>query len=125
MASVLSISDKLFTMLKEFGVLSFVIALISSLFVQALKNSDDNALSKIKFTPFSIWLLNVITTGVLSIAVIFVFDGLGSIWVSIVYTLLCWVLSWALSILCYDYFLKYLFMVFDIIYNKLKSMRDK
>lgn len=125
MTGILSISEKLFTMLKEFGVLSFVIALVSSLFIQAIKQSDDKVFVKSQLTSLGLWVLNLIITGLISVAVIFVFDGLGSIWKSIIYTVLTWILSFALSILCYDYFLKYLFLVFEIIEKKLKGVRDK
>lgn len=118
-----AISGKLFEMLKEFGVLSFVIAMLSCLLVQAIKQSDDKVFTKYSLSGVGIWVLNLIITGLITIAVVFVFDGLPSIVHSIVYSLLCWLLSWAMSILGYDYFLKFLFLGFDIIDKKLKKMK--
>ena len=55
MEYIMSIKSELIGMLKQFFVLSFVIALISSLIIQAIKKTDDNVFKRKKLNSVTIW----------------------------------------------------------------------
>jgi small basic protein len=117
--------SKLWENIQGLFLLSIVVSIITCLLIQAIKNADDTIFLKKELNKNLIFIMNIIFNFIFSVSVVLVFDGLGKPYLTIIYMILIWVFSWSLSSLIYDYTLKYLFLVLDIIKYKLKNIKDK
>lgn len=109
-----SFNKELITVLQQFWVLVVLIALISCFFTQAIKKTDTEVFTKKNLSPLHYWIINLGFSLMTSIFVIIVFDGIDSVGKTILYICLNWICGWTLSVIGYDYVLKYLFKTFEI-----------
>ena len=117
--------SKLWENIQGLFLLSIVVSIISCLLIQAIKNADKTIFLEKELNKNSIFIISIVLNFIFSISVVLVFDGLSKLYLTIIYIILIWVCSWSLSSLVYDYILKYLFLILDIIKYKLKNIKHK
>jgi hypothetical protein len=119
------LQTKLWTNLQGLFFLSIIIAFISCIIVQAIKKADNTIFLKTELSKNFLFIINGIFNLIITIIVIIIFDGLNKWYFTGLYILLIFLFSYALSILCYDYFLKYIFKILDIINLYLNNKKKK
>lgn len=119
------LASKLWENIQGLFVLAYTIAIISCLLVQAIKNANEIIFKKAPFKSNIIFIINGVLNFIISNIITLVFDGLSNWYKTILYIFLVFLFAWALSLIFYDYFLKYILYIFQIIENKLKNIRDK
>jgi hypothetical protein len=105
--------------------LAFVVAIISCLLIQAIKKADDTIFLKEQLSKNALFLLNILITFLITIIITITMAEQKTLFLTIVFAVVLWLFSWGLSVIFYDYFLKYLFLAFDIIEGKLKNIKVK
>ncbi len=119
------LQTELWTNLQGLFFLSIIIAFISCIIVQAIKKADNTIFLKTELSKNFLFIINGIFNLIITIIVIIIFDGLNKWYFTGLYILLIFLFSYALSILCYDYFLKYIFKILDIINLYLNNKKKK
>jgi hypothetical protein len=109
------LQTKLWTDLQGLFLISFIIAFIASLIIEAIKRSDETVFLRTELKKNSIFIINVILILFITCVIVLVFDGYDEIYKSIIYILLIWFFSWSISVPLYSYSIKYLFKFFDTI----------
>jgi len=117
------LNGKVWDLLQQFGVFIVIVGIISCLITQSIKKSDDNVFTKGNLSALGYWIINICTNLLLSVLIIVTFDGLPSMIQSITYIVLIFICSWVISILAYDYILKYFFLLLEIIENKIQVIK--
>jgi len=105
--------------------LSITIAFIVCIVVQAIKKADDTIFLKSELSKNPLFVINGFLNFLITFIIILIFDGLSKWYLTGLYILLIFLFSFALSILCYDYFLKYIFKILDIIDLWLENKKNK
>jgi hypothetical protein len=114
---------ELWILLQEMFAMCFIIASISIFFTQAFKLSDRKVFLEVSVSKKIMWFVNLFFVVFLSITFIFVFDGKNGVVQNTIYMLSVIAFSWALSVVLYDYFVKYLLLGFEIGKLKLESIK--
>jgi hypothetical protein len=109
------LQSKLWGDLQGLIALAFIIGFISCIMVQAIKQADKTVFLQFQLTKNPLFIINSFLNLIITIIIILVFDGMGAWYFTGLYILLIWLFSWALSIIGYEYFLKYVFKLFDLI----------
>jgi hypothetical protein len=115
------ISTGLWTNLQSFFLIALVISLISSVFVEAIKNADEYVFRKVKADNITMWLLNLVLILFLSFSFVIIFDTKKDLLINLLYTTIIWVFSWSISIPIY-YLLKFSKHIYIILSYKLKNI---
>ena len=111
--------------MQELFVMCLIISIISILFVEAVKITDENVFTKVKANSVFMWVLNLIFISILTVLFVFVFDGKNGILFTILYIIILIFFSWSLSMLLYTYAIKYLLLFLEIGKNKLEKWKDE
>jgi hypothetical protein len=119
------LKTQLWTNVQDLILIAILVAFITSVFIQAIKRSDETIFLKKSPNKSIIFILNIILNLIFSISTVLIFDGQGNFWNTLMYMTLIWILSFAFSILMYDYFLKYIFLILDIVEAKLQNIKIK
>ena len=111
--------------MQELFVMCLIISIVSILFVEAVKITDENVFTKVKANSVFMWVLNLIFISILT--VLFVFDKKkkNGILFTILYIIILIFFSWSLSMLLYTYAIKYLLLFLEIGKNKLEKWKDE
>lgn len=103
------LQTKLWTDLQGLLVIALIIGFISSIILQAIKKSDDEIFPKSDMGKRLMQIINGFLNLFTTCVVVLVFDGFNKIYQNILYIGLIWMFSWAIAIISYAYFTKYLF----------------
>ena len=109
------LQSKLWENIQSLFLLALTIGVISSLIVEAVKKSDDTIFLKSALCKNSLFIINGIINFIITFIIIVVFDGQGKWYLTALFMLLIWSFSWAITILFYDYILKYVFKLFNLL----------
>jgi hypothetical protein len=111
-------SSDLWKAMQELFITGGIISIISVLFTQAIKITDENVFTGLKANSVVMWVINLCFVILFSIFFVFVFDGKNGLLLTILYILIIILFSWSLSILLYTHIIKHLLDLLEI--GKLK-----
>jgi len=114
----------LFEYIRNLITVCLTIGIFASVITEAIKRSDDKVFLKKSLPLVALWYINVFNNLLLTCLFVVSFP-VGTVIQSISFIIQVWFISWALSILAYDYFLDSLFTAFSLFKNWLKSLELK
>jgi len=130
------LKSKMFQDVQQLFFISIIVGFIASILVEAIKESEGTIFLKDEANKNVIFITNAILNLFISITIVLAFDGLTTWILTLFYILLITILSFALSIVCYKYFIRYLFRLFDVmgtaidlldakLKNKIENLKPK
>jgi uncharacterized membrane protein YiaA len=115
------ISVDLKQMLIDSYILLLVISVGSVIITQAIKDSIEKVFLKKKCPAIMPWLASIGVSLLVTILIVLVFDGQGSLWATVNYIITLWIASWAVTVLGYSLIVRILFSLAKTLYLKVKD----
>ena len=116
--------SELWIYIRTLLVIGLTIGILSSLVTEAIKRSDDKVFLKHSMPIVALWYVNIFIN-LMFTCLVTINYSVGGFYQTISFIVQVWFISWALSILAYDYFLDSLFTSLSLFKTWLKTLETK